>query len=98
MAIAKAASSTPGVPGADWISHDENRGDAHATPGQPSSGLRTRPQQFDLFAQPADDGQALMPEWRTLPAETRQALTNLMVRLILDHARRSRSATGRGAP
>ncbi len=42
--------------------------------------------QFDLFAQAAGDGAATMPEWRTLPAETRQALTNLMVRLILDHA------------
>jgi hypothetical protein len=26
-----------------------------------------------------------MPDWRTLPAETQQALTNLMVRLILEH-------------
>jgi hypothetical protein len=28
-----------------------------------------------------------MPDWRTLPAETQQALTNLMVRLILEHVR-----------
>ena len=31
-----------------------------------------------------------MPDWRTLPAETQQALTNLMVRLILEHVRDSR--------
>jgi len=51
--------------------------------------LRSKAFQFDLFAQP-DDGQpddsaARMPDWRTLPAETRQALTTLMVHLILEH-------------
>ena len=49
--------------------------------------LRSRPGQFDLFAQPSDGSQPRMPDWRTLPAETQQALTNLMVRLILEHVR-----------
>ena len=48
--------------------------------------LRPKPEQFDLFAQPVDSGQLRMPDWRTLPTQTQQALTNLMVRLILDHA------------
>lgn len=30
------------------------------------------------------------PDWQALPAETQQALTNLMVRLILEHARDGR--------
>jgi hypothetical protein len=49
--------------------------------------LRSRPEQFDLFAQPGDGGQPWVPDWRTLPVETQQALTNLMVRLILEHGR-----------
>ena len=49
--------------------------------------LRSRPEQFDLLAQPGGSGQPRMPDWRTLPAETQQALTNLMVRLILEHIR-----------
>ena len=39
--------------------------------------------QFDLFSNPHDDE---MPQWQTLPVETRRTLTKLMVRLILDHA------------
>jgi hypothetical protein len=52
--------------------------------------LRSRPEQFDLFAQPGDGGPLRMPDWQALPAETQQALTNLMVRLILEHARDGR--------
>lgn len=42
--------------------------------------------QFDLFSTPRDFGIALAPRWQTLPAETRQMLTPLIVRLLLDHA------------
>lgn len=43
--------------------------------------------QFDLFQAPHDaEAAPLPPQWQALPAETREALTNLMVRLILDHA------------
>jgi hypothetical protein len=43
--------------------------------------------QFDLFQGPHDvEAPPLAPQWQALPAETREALTNLMVRLMLDHA------------
>src|SRR4051794_18419226 len=42
-----------------------------------------RPRQIDLFAE--DPGKAA-PTWRELPEEARVLLTNLMARLILDHA------------
>jgi len=46
---------------------------------------RGEPRQFDLFAsaRPAHEEDA---RWRVLPAETRQTLTHLMARLILEHA------------
>lgn len=43
--------------------------------------------QFDLFGG-APSAAAQMPQWQTLPAETRQTLTKLMVRLIFGHADR----------
>jgi len=52
---------------------------------------RSKARQFDLFAQSAGGGAAQIPEWRTLPSETRQALTDLMARLILDHANGGRA-------
>jgi hypothetical protein len=55
--------------------------------GSPLQGLRPTPAQFDLFAPSADPDPERMPEWRMLPPETRQALTDLIARLILDHAR-----------
>ena len=43
--------------------------------------------QFDLFSNPLDAEMTTpMPQWQTLPVETRRTLTSLMVRLILDHA------------
>ena len=48
--------------------------------------LRSRLTQFDLFAHPADNGQTQVPEWRALPPDTRQTLTGLMARLMLEHA------------
>lgn len=42
--------------------------------------------QFDLFFSPRDSGIAQIPRWQTLPAPTRQTLTPLIVRLLLDHA------------
>jgi hypothetical protein len=40
-----------------------------------------RSQQIDLF-----DGVTPTPAWRDLPEETRDTLTGLMARLILEHA------------
>jgi hypothetical protein len=47
---------------------------------------RSGTQQFDLFTTGSGGRVTPMPEWRTLPAPTRQALTTLMTRLICDHA------------
>jgi hypothetical protein len=47
---------------------------------------RAKMTQFDLFAV-SGGGVALTPTWQTLPEETRLALTRLVARLILDHAR-----------
>jgi hypothetical protein len=40
--------------------------------------------QFDLFCDPPDAA-AQAPQWQALPAETRQTLTKLLVRLIFGH-------------
>lgn len=44
-----------------------------------------RPRQIELFAE--DTGKMAAPTWRELPEEARVLLTDLMARLILDHAR-----------
>ncbi|WP_062345622.1 hypothetical protein [Novosphingobium sp. CCH12-A3] len=41
--------------------------------------------QLDLFPSPRDPGIAHAPRWQTLPSQTRQTLTPLIVRLLLDH-------------
>jgi hypothetical protein len=46
---------------------------------------RSGTQQFDLFAT-RSGSTAPTPEWQTLPAPTRQALTALLMRLIFDYA------------
>jgi len=46
---------------------------------------QSKTHQFDLFAPPVVDGAMPVPDWRTLPAATRQALTKLIARLILEH-------------
>ena len=49
---------------------------------------RRAPQQVDLFAgEPRIGG---MPVWSRLPTETQAALTDLIARLILDHAEKDR--------
>jgi hypothetical protein len=46
-------------------------------------------QQFDLFRE-ADNERRQRPDWDTLPIQTRQALADLMARLILDHKENGR--------
>ena len=46
--------------------------------------------QSDLFA-PNSEQKAQSPVWQALPVETRHLLTQLMARLILDHAGRNRN-------
>jgi hypothetical protein len=42
--------------------------------------------QYDLFVTEDSAESAPLPEWATLSEETRQTLTSLLTRLILDHA------------
>ena len=51
---------------------------------------RRAPQQIDLFAGEPRTTIGGMPAWSGLPTETQAALTNLMTRLILEHADQSR--------
>jgi hypothetical protein len=41
--------------------------------------------QLDLFSTPSASGTAQTPRWQSLPPSTRQALTSLIVRLLLEH-------------
>lgn len=41
--------------------------------------------QLDLFPCPRDSGIAPTPRWDMLPAQTRQTLSSLIVRLLLNH-------------
>jgi hypothetical protein len=54
-------------------------------------------QQLDLFGGDRPRAIADTPAWPELPAEARQALTGLMVRLILEHAGTSRAGSPREA-
>ncbi|NDV49184.1 hypothetical protein G0Q01_04165 [Yangia sp. PrR007] len=47
---------------------------------------RPAPQQLELFTRPSDADLVPAPHWQTLPEEARVTLTELMTRLILDHA------------
>jgi hypothetical protein len=47
---------------------------------------RRAPQQLDLFAGASRTMIGGMPAWSGLPTEAQAALTDLMTRLILDHA------------
>jgi len=59
---------------------------------RPHSNLRSKPHQLDLFAPPAFRGATPLPDWQMLPAATRQALTALIARLILNHMHGARLA------
>jgi hypothetical protein len=48
--------------------------------------------QIDLFSNPAVRGGIDAPLWRDLPRETQDALVNLMMQLMLEHAQRQSSA------
>ncbi|ODR93365.1 hypothetical protein [Sinorhizobium alkalisoli] len=48
--------------------------------------------QFDLFSGLHSGRTAAMPQWQELPEGTRQALTALMVRLLIDHANGGRAS------
>jgi hypothetical protein len=52
---------------------------------------RRPPWQLELFAGEAPGCTIGAPKWPDLPSETRLALTELMARLLMDHADRNRA-------
>jgi hypothetical protein len=54
------------------------------------------PRQMDLFAGEPQKTIGDTPGWSGLPTEMRAALTDLMTRLILEHADRNRNGVGAG--
>jgi hypothetical protein len=54
---------------------------------------RYKPQQIDLFERNPGGEEIGAPAWLELPAETRNALTSLMARLILEHADKTRAGS-----
>jgi hypothetical protein len=58
-------------------------------PTKPTPARRRAPQQIDLFAGEPQK-KIDMPAWSGLPRETQAALTDLITRLILEHADKSR--------
>lgn len=52
---------------------------------------RPTPRQLELFARPDDPDLVPTPHWRMLPEDARVKLTELMIRLILDHAAEPRA-------
>jgi hypothetical protein len=48
-----------------------------------------QPQQIDLFGDERQSASGVVPAWQELPVETQAALTNLIVRLILEHVQGS---------
>lgn len=47
---------------------------------------RPAPQQLELFTRHSGADVVPAPHWQTLPEEARVTLTELMIRMILDHA------------
>ena len=65
---------------------------------KPRSARRGAPQQIDLFAAGPTQKTDSVPAWSALPEGIQAALTELMTRLLLEHASRSQigSMTGAG--
>jgi hypothetical protein len=82
------ASSNALLSGVPSLSRDQNRGEVHATPEE--AGATPRAQQIDLFAGEPRPATGNMPAWSGLPTKTRVTVTDLMTRLILAHADKSR--------
>jgi hypothetical protein len=57
---------------------------------KPTTAHRRAPQQIDLFAGEPRTKIGGMPAWSGLPPAAQAALTDLMTRLILEHADKSR--------
>jgi hypothetical protein len=54
-----------------------------------------KPAQFELF-EPSDRSKIkAMPDWRNLPFQTREVITEMMVRLLMEHAQEPARTEGR---
>jgi hypothetical protein len=58
-----------------------------------AAGQRCKAQQIDLFESDRPKEIIGAPTWLDLPAETQNALTSLMARLILEHADKNRTGS-----
>ena len=76
-------------------SRDQNRGEAHAKqhrvrrqalPNGRAHDPRVKPQQIDLFGDEPQAPRSAAPAWPDCRGRRRAALTDLMARLLLDHA------------
>ena len=85
--------------GAGRSSRNQNQGAARATQHQHRRPPSHRPavKQLDLFGLPSAKHPLPEFEWRQLPEETRETVTGLMVRLLVDYQRRDcgTGSTGR---
>ena len=63
---------------------------------KPMSARCRAPQQIDLFAGEPQKTIGDMPAWSGLPTEIQAALTDLMTRLILEHADSNRNGAEAG--
>jgi hypothetical protein len=71
---ADGASSNARLSGAAMGTHNPNRGETHGRLTSVHHDPRGEPRQFDLFASASAGATRKTPEWRVLPAETRQTL------------------------
>jgi hypothetical protein len=89
--------SNASASGAGRSSCNQNQGAARATQYRRPPSHQAAVKQLDLFGLPGAKHQTPELEWQQLPEKTRETVTGLMVRLLVDHQRRDRepSSTGR---
>ncbi len=73
------------------VSRDQNRAGHHAKADEADVGARQQPRQVDLFGGETQKTLGDTPAWSGLPTEIRAALTDLMTRLIQEHANSNRN-------
>ena len=57
---------------------------------KPPPARRRAPQQIDLFAEEPRGRTGSLPAWSTLPVDIQTSLTELITRLLLEHADQNR--------
>ena len=90
------ASSNARVSGAPRLSRDQNQGEIHATPDEAGVGALPRAAADGSVRREPQKTIGDTPVWSGLPTEIRAALTDLMTRLILEHADSKRNGAEAG--